>query len=113
MTQDSKAQHRYSPNEAAHRFLLDLPSRTTSPLSALIAWERAFITVAHATRSEQIISTWPSPALETLPCLAWAVRAAASVGCQPSSRDQSLHPSGVGGVGADTAGVDFHKDVRQ
>jgi hypothetical protein len=34
-----------------------------------MAWVRAFIAVARATRSERIISTCPSPALGTLPLL--------------------------------------------
>jgi hypothetical protein len=51
---------------------------TTSALSALMAWVRAFIAVARATPSERIISTCPSPALGTLPCWAWTARAAAS-----------------------------------
>src|SRR5829696_1481345 len=51
---------------------------TTSALSALMAWVRALIAVARATRSERIISTWPSPALGMLPWLAWTARAAAS-----------------------------------
>src|SRR5829696_525182 len=56
---------------------------TTSALSALMAWVRALIAVARATRSERIISTWPSPALGMLPWLAWTARAAASASSGP------------------------------
>jgi hypothetical protein len=51
---------------------------TTSALSALMAWVRALIALARATRSERIISTCPSPALGMLPSRAWTARAAAS-----------------------------------
>jgi hypothetical protein len=43
-----------------------------------MAWVRAFIAVARATRSERIISTCPLPALGVAPWWAWTARAAAS-----------------------------------
>src|SRR6266536_909552 len=52
---------------------------TSSACSALVAWVRARMAVARATRSERIISTWPVPALGvTVTWPAWTARAAAS-----------------------------------